>query len=80
MTDDCKSFKQPSNILQMPFENKDIELLIGLPSYGWSYKITVVCLSVCLSVCLCLSVSFCQFWIFLKNGSLVFSDFLHDGR
>ena len=69
MTDECKSFKQPSNILQMPFENKDIELLIGLPSYGWSYKITVsqsvsqsVCLylSVCLSVCLSVSSGFCS--------------------
>ena len=38
------------------------------PSCGGFYKIHVVCLSVR------------QFSIFLRNGSLVFSDFLHDGR
>ena len=26
--------------------------IFGLPSYGGSYNITIVCLSVCLSVCL----------------------------
>ena len=49
------------------------------PSVHWS-----VCLSVRLSVwpsvhqSVCLSV--CQFGVFLRNGSLVFSDFLHGGR
>ena len=46
--------------------------VFGPPSYGGSYQITVVCPSVCLSVR--------QFGIFLRDGSLVFSDFLHDGR
>ena len=41
-------------------------------TYEVSFKVTFVCLSVCLSER--------QFSIFLKNGSSVFSDFLHDGR
>ena len=47
--------------------SKLVECLFGPPSYGGSSKITVVCLSVR------------QFSIFLRNGSLVLSDFLHDG-
>ena len=45
--------------------------LFGPPSCGRSYKITIILLSICLFVC--------HFGI-LRNGSLVFSDFLHDGR
>ena len=41
-------------------------------SFKVSYIITIVCLSFCLSVC--------HIGIFLRNDSLVFSDFLHDGR
>ena len=44
----------------------------GSPSYGESCKITVVHLSVRPSVC--------QSGNFLRNGLLVFSDFLHDCR
>ena len=42
--------------------------IIRPPSYGGSYKVTIVC------------VAFPQFRIFLRNESLVFSDFLHDGK
>ena len=45
---------------------------IGPPPYGGSYKIAFVCLSVCLSDR--------QFCVFRRNGSIVFSDFWHDGR
>ena len=41
-----------------------------------THKITVVCLSVFLSGCS----SIHQFCIFLRNASLVFPDFLRDGR
>ena len=44
------------------------------PSYGGCYKITVV------SVRLSVRLSVCQFGIFLRNGSLVFPNFLHDAR
>ena len=47
--------------------SKRVECLFGPPSYGGSSKITVVYLSVG------------PFNIFLRNGSLVLSDFLHDG-
>ena len=47
----------------------------GPPSYGGSFKI-VFCQSVRLSVCL----SIRQFCIFLRNDSLVFSNFWHNGR
>ena len=49
--------------------------IFGSLSYGGSYKIYVVCLSVvylCLSVRLSICLSVCQFGIFLRNGSLVF--------
>ena len=42
--------------------------IIRPPSYGGSYKVTIVC------------VAFPQFRIFLRNELLVFSDFLHDGK
>ena len=63
---------------------KKISFIFGAPSYGGSFKISIVCLSVRLSVhpsfrlSVCLSV--CQFSIFLRNGSLVFSHFLDDDR
>ena len=50
----------------------DYILDIGPPSYGGFYKITIVFLSICLSVL--------QFRIFLRNSSLVFSDFLNNDR
>ena len=46
--------------------------IMGPLSCGESYRITVVCLPVCLSIHL--------FSLFCRNGSLVFSDFLHDGE
>ena len=49
---------------------------VGPPCYGGSYKITVVCLPV--YPCVCLSVR--QLRVFLRNGSIVFSYFRHDGR
>ena len=49
---------------------------IGLPSYRGPYKITVVCLCICLSV----RPSVCDFDIFLRYGSLVFSDIMHNDR
>ena len=48
------------------------QIFYWTPSYGGSYKITVVCRSFCLSVR--------QFVIFFRNGSIVFSDFWHDVR
>ena len=60
--------------------------------YRGSYKVTVVCLSIHCSfgpsitllvhpsVFLSLCPSICQCGIFLWNGSLVFFNFLHDGR
>ena len=36
--------------------------------------------SLFVTVCLSVSLSVHQFGIFLRNGSLVFSDFLHNGR
>ena len=48
-------------------------LIIGPLSYGGLYDISVVCL-------LLFYVSVDQFSMFLRIGSLVFSDFLHSGR
>ena len=51
----------------------------GPTSRRGSYKITVASLSVCPSVRLSVRLSVRQFGIFHRNGSLVFSDFLHNG-
>ena len=51
-----------------------MSIIIRPLAYGGPYEITVVCLSACLSVCPFI----CQFVIFVR--SLVFSDFLDNGR
>ena len=48
--------------------------VIGTPSYEGSGKIAVVCLAICPSVYL----QVYQFGVFLRNGSIVFSDFWHN--
>ena len=66
----------PSSIETIKF--KPCVCFFELPPYRGSYKITVVILSV--SVCPSIRPSVHQFGIFLKNGSLVFSDFWDNGR
>lgn len=51
-------------------------MFFGFPSCGEPYKMKFVCLSIYLSV----SLSVRQFDIFLRNGTLVCSDFWQDGR
>ena len=55
---------------------KSEKYVIAPPFYGDYYKIAGAWLSICLSIC----PSFRQFFIFLRNGSLVCSGLRHNGR
>ena len=64
----CNSTPFAFYYLFFHYNSPNFNFFFWPPSCGGFYKIHVVCLSVR------------QFSIFLRNGSLVFSDFLHDGR